>query len=294
MSDREGHTADLKVTWLGAAANAGLMGLKLGAGLVSGSVALVADGIHSLSDVATDMVVLAGLRMAQRPADENHAYGHGKFETLASAGVALALGGAAVWLAWEAVAELAVGVREVLGLWPLVVAAVSIGVKEALYRATSRVARASGSPATKANAWHHRSDALSSVAVLFGAIAVLAGWPQGDRAAAIVVAVLVGLAAARIMHGAIHDLTEGALSPSEQMRVGEAIDTVPGVRGWHALRTRRAGRGAFVDLHIEVDPHLSVRQAHEIASEVESAVGNALKRRTHVVVHIEPDEQRKA
>jgi len=294
MSDREEHTADLRVTWLGAAANAGLMALKLGAGWVSGSVALMADGIHSLSDVATDMVVLAGLRMAQRPADENHAYGHGKFETLASAGVALALGGAAVWLAWEAVSDLAVGVREVLGLWPLVVAAVSIGVKEALYRATSRVARASGSPATKANAWHHRSDALSSVAVLFGAIAVLAGWPQGDRAAAIVVAVLVGLAAARIMHGAIHDLTEGALSPSEQTRVGEAIDTVPGVRGWHALRTRRAGRGAFVDLHIEVDPELSVRKAHEIASQVEAVVADALSQRTHVVVHIEPDERGKA
>ncbi|MFO8034213.1 MAG: cation diffusion facilitator family transporter [Candidatus Bipolaricaulota bacterium] len=294
MTERKGFAADLLVAWSGAAANVALMGLKLGVGLVSGSVALVADGVHSLSDVATDLVVLGGLRIAQRPADENHAYGHGKFETLAAAMVALALGGAAVWLAWEAAADLAVGVHRVVGFWPLVVAAVSIAVKEFLYRASARVARASGSPATAANAWHHRSDALSSVAVLIGAAVALAGWPQGDRGAALVVAGLVALAAGRIMRGAVHDLTEGALSPAEQRWVCEAVQSVPGVRGWHALRTRRAGRSAFVDLHIEVDPQLSVRQAHEIASQVERAVGKAVAGRPEVVVHIEPVEKKKA
>ncbi len=294
VSERRGFAADLVVTWTGAAANVALMLVKLGVGIISGSVALVADGVHSLSDVATDLVVLGGLRIAQRPADEDHSYGHGKFETLAAAVVALALGGASVWLAREAVSDLAAGTQRVAGFWPLIVAAVSIGVKEALYRATSKVARTSGSPATAANAWHHRSDALSSVAVLIGAAAALAGWPAGDRIAALAVAGLVALAAVKILHGAVHDLTEGALSPAEQSRVRRAVEGVPGVRGWHALRTRRAGRGAFVDMHIEVDPHLTVSQAHEIASEAEQAVDKALGGRAHVVVHIEPREEERA
>ncbi len=281
---------DHRVACLGALANALLMALKIAVGLAVGSVALLADGIHSLSDLATDAVVLGGLRMAQRPADRDHAYGHGKFETLAAAFVALMLMGAAVWFAVEAGGDLVAGVRRFPGPWPLAVAGLSILIKEALYRRTARIALELGSPALRANAWHHRSDALSSVAVLLGAGAALAGWPQGDQAAALAVAALVMWAALRILRNAVHDLTEGALSEAEQAKVGDAVSSVPGVKGWHALRTRRAGRCAFVDLHIEVDADLCVRNAHDIASRVEQAVGGALEHKVEVVVHIEPKE----
>lgn len=281
---------DHAVAWLGALTNALLMALKIAVGLAVGSVALLADGIHSLSDLASDAVVLGGLRMAQRPADHDHAYGHGKFETLAAALVALMLFGAAGWLAVEAGGDLIARVHRFPGPWPLVVAGLSIVVKEALFRRTARIARQLGSPALRANAWHHRLDGLSSVAVLLGAGAALAGWPHGDQAAALAVAVLVAWAAVQILRNAVHDLTEGALSPAEQAKVGHAVSSVPGVKGWHALRTRRGGRCAFVDLHIEVDPELCVRKAHDIASRVEQAVGGALEHKVEVVVHIEPKE----
>ena len=281
-------TRGIGITLLGSAVNAGLATLKLGLGFLGGSTALVADGVHSLSDLATDLVVLGGIRLASRPADRSHAFGHGKFETLAGVLVALALIGAGAWLIREAAAGLAHPQGAPRSGLVMAVAGVSILAKEALYRATTRTALRLHSTALQANAWHHRSDALSSVAVLLGGATTALGYPIGDKVAAIAVGGMVLMAAASILRRAFHELLEGALSEEEKLAISQAIESVEGVQGWHRLRTRRLGRQALVDVHIQVDPNLSVRRAHKIATQVEQAVSRSLDGLASVVVHVEP------
>lgn len=288
MARLGGKDRGIRITLGGLGVNLALVGVKFGAGTVTGSMALVADGVHSLSDLVTDLVVWGGLRLSQRPADRSHAYGHGKFETVATAVVALALFAAGGWIAAEAMLALIAGAVSIPGPLVAAVAAVSVVSKEWLFRATRRTARQLRSSSLEANAWHHRSDALSSVAVLVGGLAATAGFAQGDQVAAIAVALLVGWAATRILRGALYELTEGALSAAEQDQVAQAIASVSGVQSWHKLRTRGSGRGAFVDVHIQVDPTLSVADSHAIASRVEEAVREALGDRGSVVVHVEP------
>ena len=281
-------TQGIGITLLGSAVNAGLVALKLGLGFFGSSMALVADGVHSLSDLATDLVVLGGIRLASRPADRSHAFGHGKFETLAGVLVALALIGAGVWLIREAAVGLAHPQGAPRSGLVMAVAGVSILAKEALYRATTRTALKLHSTALQANAWHHRSDALSSVAVLLGGATMALGYPVGDKVAAIAVGGMVLMAAARILRRAFHELLEGALSEEEKLAISQAIESVEGVQGWHRLRTRRLGRQALVDVHIQVDPNLSVIRAHKIATQVEQAVSRSLDGLASVVVHVEP------
>jgi len=281
-------TQGIGITLLGSVVNAGLVALKLGLGSLGGSMALVADGVHSLSDLATDLVVLGGIRLASRPADRSHAFGHGKFETLAGVLVALALIGAGVWLIREAAVGLAHPQGAPRSGLVMAVAGVSILAKEALYRATTRIALRLHSTALQANAWHHRSDALSSVAVLLGGATMALGYPIGDKVAAIAVGGMVLMAAARILRRAFHELLEGALSEEEKLAISQAIESVEGVQGWHQLRTRRLGRQALVDVHIQVDPNLSVIRAHKIATQVEQAVSRSLDGLASVVVHVEP------
>ena len=281
-------TQGIGITLLGSVVNAGLVALKLGLGFFGSSMALVADGVHSLSDLATDLVVLGGIRLASRPADRSHAFGHGKFETLAGVLVALALIGAGAWLIREAAVGLAHPQGAPRSGLVMAVAGVSILAKEALYRATTRTALKLHSTALQANAWHHRSDALSSVAVLLGGATMALGYPVGDKVAAIAVGGMVLMAAARILRRAFHELLEGALSEEEKLAISQAIESVEGVQGWHRLRTRRLGRQALVDVHIQVDPNLSVIRAHKIATQVEQAVSRSLDGLASVVVHVEP------
>ena len=276
------------VTLLGLATNLGLMGLKVGLGLALGSTALFADGIHSLSDLATDLVTLGGLRLAKRPPDESHAYGHGKFETLAGALVALALLGAGVFIFSQAVRILREGATVRLGWAVALAAGLSILLKEWLYRKTLAMGKELRSAALLANAWHHRSDALSSFPVLIGGISVSLGLPKVDGAAAILVAILIVWAAFSILRRAMYELSEGAFPKKEQEKVIAAIENVAGVQSWHKLRTRYAGQDAFVDVHIQVDPSLTVEESHRIATEVEEAVRKALNGRASVTVHVEP------
>lgn len=278
----------VRITLIGLGVNVALVGIKVGAGAIVGSMALIADGVHSLSDLMTDLAVAGSLRLSQRPADASHAYGHGKFETVATALVALALLAAGGWIAGEAAAALIEGRISIPGPIVAGVAALSVISKEWLFRSTQRVARQVRSAALEANAWHHRSDALSSVAVLLGGLAGSVGLRPADQAAAIAVALLIGWAGARILRRVLYELTEGALSALDQDRVVQAIAFMPEVRSWHKLRTRSSGRGAFVDLHIRVDPCLTVEESHAIASRVERAVCAALGRAASVVVHVEP------
>jgi len=284
-----------RITLIGMIGNVLLLGLKLLFGFISGSAALIADGIHSASDMATDLAVLGGMHLGRREADDDHPYGHGRFETLAGgivAGILILVGG---FIAWEAVAALRGGVINFPGIPVLVIAMISIVVKEWLYRRTIRVARDVNSAALHANAWHHRSDALSSIAVLAGGIGGLAGWGQADHFAGLIVGLMVIVAGGRTLFVVLHELTEGGLAREEIGKIESAIESVEGTREWHHLRTRRVGRETFIDLHVLVDPGLSIVEAHRISAEVEGALHGACNRPANVTVHIEPDleEQRR-
>lgn len=283
MFAREG----VRIAVLGGGINLALSGLKLSLGAIFGSAALVADGVHSLTDLATDLVVIGGIRLAARPADHTHAYGHGKFETLAGGLAALALVVTGAWLVWDAARDFSTPSHPP-GALVMGTAFLSLVTKEWLFRITRRVATHLGSQALQANAWHHRTDALSSGAVMLGGGMVALGYPGGDRLAAVTVGALVILAALRLVGQTLHELSEGALPPEDRRRIVAAIEAVPGVEGWHRLRTRRVGRQAVVDVHVQVNPQLSVETAHHIASEVEREAAQALGGRASVTVHVEP------
>ncbi|TET17706.1 MAG: cation transporter [Dehalococcoidia bacterium] len=279
----------IRVTIWGLCLNLFLVGLKLAVGIVVGSAALVADAVHSISDLFTDIVVILGIRLSSRPADEDHAYGHGRFETIATSLIGAMLVGAGVFIAWKSGFSLYRGEINIPGYAVVVVAAVSILSKEWIYRVTQRVARRVGSSALHVNAWHHRTDALSSVAVLFGAVAGLLGWGYGDQSAAIVVGVMVSIVGLNALSKVFVELTEGSISGEEQRSIAEAIQGVPGVKGWHRLRTRLVGREVFMDVHLLVDSRLSVAEGHRICSTVESAIMQTVQRPINIVVHCEPE-----
>jgi cation diffusion facilitator family transporter len=268
-----------------------LMGLKLAVGLVIGSAALVADAIHSISDLSTDFVVILGVRFSSRPADESHPYGHGKFETIATSVIGTVLLSAGFYIVWEAGFALYRQEVNIPGYPVIIVAMVSIVAKEWVYRVTRRVARRVGSSALYVNAWHHRTDALSSLAVLIGGIAGAAGWGHGDQVAAIVVGAMVGVVGINALWKVFVELTEGSVSTYERESIAEAIESVPGVRSWHRLRTRLVGREVFMDVHVQVDAVLSVAEGHRICSAVEHAIAGSMERTVNVVVHCEPERE---
>jgi cation diffusion facilitator family transporter len=277
-----------RITVVGIVWNVILLAVKLATGFLTGSVGLIADGVHSASDMATDLAVLGGMHLARKKADADHPYGHGRYETLAGGVVAAVLIVVGAFIAWEGVVALYRGVDSFPGGVVIAVAGVSILVKEWMYRRTAAVAQALGSAALRANAWHHRSDALSSVAVLAGGIGGLAGWGHADQLASLIVGLMVAAAGAQTLNRVFHELTEGGVSPSEHATLEEAIRGVPGVRSWHRLRTRRVGRETFVDLHVQVDPSLSIVDAHAISTGVEDAIRRIWRHPVNVTVHVEP------
>ena len=278
----------IRVTVWGLVLNLLLMGIKLAVGLVVGSAALVADAVHSISDLSTDIVVLLGIRISSRPADESHAYGHGRFETMATSIIGTILVGAGFFIAWKAGLALYRQEVNIPGYPVVVVAVISIVSKEVIYRVTERVARSLHSSALHANAWHQRTDALSSLAVLLGGIAGLAGWGHGDQLAAVVVGVMVGLVGLNALWKVFIELTEGSVSASERESIIGAINGVSGVKSWHRLRTRLVGREVFMDVHVQVEAGLSVAEGHSICSNVENAIAHSLDRAVNIVVHCEP------
>jgi cation diffusion facilitator family transporter len=266
-----------------------MVAVKVAVGWVFGSIALVADGIHSLSDLLTDVLVLVGTWVGIRPADRGHPYGHGKVETASALliGVALVLVGGRI--AWVAGSEMYERHHAFPGVWVLVVAALSVVGKEWLYQITRRVAVRVESPALYANAWHHRSDAFAAFAVMLGAGAGMLGWGHGDQVAGVVVGLMVVGVGIKVLMDAFVELSEGSADPATVEKLRNAMSNESGVRSFHRLRSRRVGREVFLDVHILVDPSLTVIQGHTIANRVESAVRTAIRRPANVVVHIEPD-----
>ena len=284
-----------KITHLSIWINILLTGLKLAAGIFGRSQALIADAIHSLSDFATDIAVLVGLRFTAKPVDKDHAYGHGKYETIVAAIIGLALAyvgiriaGSAIHRVFDALHGEELTMPSAFAFWAAVL---SIAVKEWLYRATMKVARATGSSSLVANAWHHRSDAFSSIATAagVGAAAFLGhDWLILDPIAALFVSIFLLKVAWRIIREQIGDLTDQNLAPSVCEEILAMARGIPGIAEPHNLRTRMVGRIPVIDMHIRLRADLPLREAHEIATALERALRQRFGKETIANLHLEP------
>jgi cation diffusion facilitator family transporter len=291
QQDGRGVLAPRSVTWLGMGVNAALGVGKVLVGVVFRSQAILADGFHSASDMVTDAAVLAGLRVSKKPADEDHHYGHRRASTLAALFVGLALVGAAAWIAYKALLGLHGPSEAVRGPLPFVMALVSIPAKEVLYRLTRRVGRRFGDVSLTANAWHHRSDAFTSLAAAVGLGGVLIGgaeWQFLDHVTALLLAVFLVVAAARVVRESAEEMMDRAPGRTLLDRIERVVGETDGVVSFHAFRARRVGGRVEMDIHVQVDPKLTVRQGHAIATDVKRRVLKADPSVVEAIVHVEP------
>ena len=285
--------APATVTWLGLVINLALSTAKLLAGWLCYSSAIFADGLHSLSDCLTDVAVLGGLRISGQPADESHRYGHHRATTLVTAALSLVLLAAAGFVAYQAIRDLPGGQTQVRAGLPLGLAILSILLKEGLYHLTIRSGRRAGDASLVANAWHHRSDAWSSVAAAAGLTAVLIGGPRWhflDHLTAAILASFLAVVAWRILRPAVAELMDRAPSREEMQRIEQAVAATRGVRSFHAFRARHLGGKVEMDIHVQVDPDLTVRDGHDIAHEVRRQIMDCCPNVLSVIVHVEPAE----
>ena len=268
---------------------------KLVAGILGRSGAMVADAIHSASDFVTDIVVLAFVRISSKPRDDDHKWGHGKYETLASLIIGIALFAVGVEILMDSAEKIMAVTRgDVLprpGMIAIVAAAVSIVVKEILYQYTARKGKSLNSPSVVANAWHHRSDALSSIGTLLGiALAYFLGekWRIADPIAAIVVAALIIKVAVELCRTSLAELLEKSLPLETEEEILSIISSTPNVYKPHNLRTRRIGSDIAIEVHIRVDGAMTVQDSHEISREIERSLRARFGEFTAVAIHIEP------
>jgi len=276
--------------WVGLVSNLALAAIKMTAGIFGHSHAVVADAVHSLSDMVTDLAVIAGPHFWSKPADDRHQHGHHRIETLITVAIGLFLGGVGLTLAWEAIHRRHTPWDGTPSLVALGAALLSIVVKEALYRWTAAVGRRADSPALIANAWHHRSDALSSVpaALAVAAAVVDPKWAFVDRIGAVVVCGFILFAAWRITVPALAQLVDTGAPQEERRRLEQLALSVDGVRTAHALRTRYVGPKLAVDLHIQVDAGLSVEEGHAIGESVRQTLIESGPKVIDVLVKVEP------
>lgn len=286
------------VTWVGFWCNAALMALKLFFGYWGHSDALVADGYHSMSDFATDFIVLFCVGIAYKRPDAEHPYGHGKYETFASLLIAAILFGVAVGIGYAGVAIIVGFFRgEAIprpDVWTMIVALISILGKEWMYRYTYNTGVKYGSSVLKTNAWHHRSDALSSVATLIGvALAYFLGekYRIFDPIASILIAILIAYSAVKMAMPSVGELLEMSIPKKQLHEVEKAVRECPGVIAYHNLRARRNGHSYVVDVNIHVDPLITVAKGHEIATRVEHRIREILGRDLIIYVHTEPENK---
>lgn len=295
MSANHRERAIRRVTLAGSAVNVALVAFKLAAGVVGCSAAMVADAVHSLSDLLTDAVVLVFVHISEKPEDADHDYGHGKYETMASAiiGMVLLVVGAA--LCFDGLARIASvaagGTLAQPGAIALVAALASIALKEWAYRFTARAGRRLGSPAVVANAWHHRSDALSSVGTAMGiggAIALGSRWTVLDPIAAVIVSLLIIWQAVRQVRQAGDELLEKSLPDDAEGRIRRLALEEPGVSDVHHLRTRRIGSSVAMEMHLRMDGRTPLAEAHAHATAIERRLRMEFGPHTLISLHMEP------
>ena len=290
------RTKDIyRVTLVGSVINVVLLLFKFVAGIIGHSAAMLADAVHSLSDFVTDVIVLVFIRISGKPQDKSHDYGHGKYETLAMTliGVALLLVALGIlnsgamkiklWLDGEQL--------EAPGTIALWAALLSVVLKEGIYRYSMIKARQLNSPAVEANAWHHRSDALSSIGTavgIGGAIFLGQRWTVLDPIASVVVGIFIVKVSVSLLRRGIGDLLEQSLPDAVEEEILQLVAALPGLSKPHDLRTRRIGNHYAIELHILMDGNITLREAHDKASEVEETLKSHYGRETHVAVHVEP------
>lgn len=284
-----------KVTIIGSVVNVLLLVLKFVAGVLGHSSAMVADAVHSLSDFLTDIVVLVFVTISGKPNDKKHEYGHGKFETLAMTIIGFVLVIVAVGIISKGVVTIddffegqELEAPGMLALWAAVISIVS---KEAVYRYSIVKARKLQSQALEANVWHHRSDALSSIGTLVGvggAIFLGQKWVILDPIASVVVGVFIGKVAFELLRDGIGDLTDKALPESVEQEILNMVSGLDNVCNPHNLKTRRIGNHYAIELHVKMDGDISLREAHDKATEIENLLRSKYGKETHVAVHVEP------
>lgn len=283
----------LRVTWVGLVINCVLVGLKFWGGVVGRSQALIADAVHSLSDLFSDVVVLLGLRWGRKEADDDHPYGHGRIETIASVFVGLTLLAAGIGIAYNAIDSIYAHRTSQPTTIALVMALVSIVSKEWMYWYTVKVGRRIHSPALIGNAWHHRSDAFSSVAVFIGLLAtqINPAWHLADAVAALLVSVLILRVGGQLCYRAFRELADTA--PEEQIlaELQQRAEAVPGVLQVHDLKARHSGPQLLVEMHVVVDGAMTVFDGHEIAREVRLRLLEDMEVVSEVFVHLDPDTE---
>lgn len=284
-----------RVTIVGSVVNMLLLIFKFVAGIVGNSAAMVADAVHSLSDFVTDIVVILFVRLSGRPADEDHGYGHGKFETLATLFVSLVLFGVAVMLFVGGVKDIvAVANGRQLAeptMVALIAAVISIIAKELLYHYTVKCGEKLNSQVVVANAWHHRSDAFSSIGVLAGvggAMFLGGSWAVLDPIAATIVSLFIVKVAYSLLMPSLEELLERSLPKDVEQRIEQIILSVDGVSSPHHLRTRRIGSAYAIEVHIRMDGNLTLTQAHAVTTAVERLLKQEFGDSTHVGIHTEP------
>lgn len=293
----EGREREIRrVTLIGSVGNFFLLAFKFVAGILGHSSAMIADAVHSLSDFVTDMIVLLFVHISSKPKDEGHDYGHGKFETLATSVIGIVLLVVGAGLFWE-------GLRKVIGFYfkgeplesPAVIALVaalgSIVIKEFLYRLTLKTGRRRRSQAVIANAWHHRSDAFSSIGTALGiGGAILLGpkWRVLDPLAAVIVSVFIIKVSLQLVVPAINDLLEKSLPKEIEDEILAVMSENPEVKNPHNLRTRRIGNDFAIEAHIRVDGRISVEHAHRLTREIEVKLRDKFGPDTHIALHVEP------
>ena len=286
-----------KVTLLGGAVNVVLLVFKFVAGIVGHSAAMVADAVHSLSDFVTDVIVLIFVHISGKPKDKSHDYGHGKFETLATTVVSMSLLVVAAGILYSGVMKIVAWANgaqlEAPGMLALWAALLSIVLKEATFRYSMVKARQLNSQAVEANAWHHRSDAMSSVGTAIGiggAIFLGERWTVLDPVASVIVGLFIVKVSLNLRRVGLGDLMEQSLPDEVETEILRLAASVPGVSDPHELRTRRIGNHYAIELHILVDGDLPLREAHEKASQVEELLRSHYGEETHIAVHMEPRE----
>ena len=287
-----------QVTLLGSIVNVFLLLIKLAAGLLGHSSAMVADAIHSLSDFLTDIVVILFVHWSGKPADEDHDYGHGKYETIATSLIGMALLIVAIGLGWNSMQSMwqwftgyTLPLPKTIALWA---ALISIVLKEWIFRITRRVARLTDSQALEANAWHHRSDALSSIAALAGiggAILLGGQWAVLDAVAALAVSIYIAVMAIRLIRQSYGELLEESLPAETERHIREIVYGDNHVNDVHNLYTRRIGSSIAIEMHLRLPGSMSLKEAHDHVSAIEDRLIETYGDNTHIMIHIEPEKE---
>jgi cation diffusion facilitator family transporter len=277
----------IKVTLIGTASNLILSIIKFAGGIIGHSAAMVADATHSVSDLLTDMIVLIMFKVGQKPKDEDHPYGHGKAETLGTTVVGFIIISVGIGLAYEAWEMIQSGIARIPEPLAAGTALISIFIKEWLFRYTRSVGEKSNNSLLLANAWHHRSDAISSIAALVGIIGAMLGFPALDPIAATMVAFMIMKVGYELTLGGFRDLMDTALDEKDTQSIQVAIDDVSGVLKSHDLRTRKIGGEILMDVHIQVDSDLTVTEGHEVAERVRRKLIKNYPNTQDVLVHVD-------